>query len=90
VRKRADWRRNMAFTGKLLLEAVESLLYRGGAHGIKEGNPNERAYRDVGAGVTHVGCDWDVVGRLAGQVMLGLPLAVPNFGAFSAETVRRD
>jgi 3-hydroxy-9,10-secoandrosta-1,3,5(10)-triene-9,17-dione monooxygenase len=90
VRKRADWRRNMAFTGKLLLEAVESLLYRGGAHGIKDGNRIERAYRDVGAGVTHVGCDWDVVGRLAGQVMLGLPLAVPNFGAFSAETVRRD
>jgi alkylation response protein AidB-like acyl-CoA dehydrogenase len=90
VRKRAAWRRNQAFTAKLVYEAVESLLYRGGAHGIKDGNRIERAYRDVGAGVTHVGCDWDVWGRLAGQALLGQAIAVPNFGFFPAELVRRD
>ncbi len=89
VLQRATWRRNQAFTSKLLLEAVESLLYRGGAHGIKSGDRVERAYRDIGAGVTHVGCDWDVWGRLYGQALLGHDIAVPNFGFFPAALVRQ-
>jgi 3-hydroxy-9,10-secoandrosta-1,3,5(10)-triene-9,17-dione monooxygenase len=89
VLQRATWRRNQAFTAKLLLEAVESLLYRGGAHGIRAGDRVERAYRDVGAGVTHVGCDWDVWGRVFGHALLGQEIAVPNFGFFSAALVKQ-
>ena len=66
VPARHTWRRNQAFTARILLEAALSLLYRGGAHGIKSGDAVERAYRDVGAGVTHIGCDWDVWGRVYG------------------------
>ena len=44
----------------------------------------ERAYRDVGAGVTHVGCDWDVWGRVYGLALLGHDIAIPNFGFFPA------
>jgi 3-hydroxy-9,10-secoandrosta-1,3,5(10)-triene-9,17-dione monooxygenase len=88
VLQRATWRRNQAFSARLLLEAVESLLYRGGAHGVSEGDPVERAYRDVGAGVTHVGTDWDVWGRVYGRARLGLDIATPNFGFLSAEVVR--
>ncbi|NQZ99044.1 MAG: acyl-CoA dehydrogenase family protein [Myxococcales bacterium] len=88
VLQRATWRRNQAFSARLLLEAVESLLYRGGAHGVSEGDPVERAYRDVGAGVTHVGTDWDVWGRVYGRALLGLDIATPNFGFHSAEVVR--
>ena len=88
VLQRAAWRRNQAFSARLLLEAVESLLYRGGAHGLLDDDPVQRAYRDVGAGVTHVGADWDVWGRLYGKALLGQEIAAPNFGFYPAETVR--
>ncbi len=88
VLKRAAWRRNQAFCARLLLEAVESLLYRGGAHGTRDDDPVQRAYRDVGAGVTHVGSDWDVWGRLYGKALLGQAIATPNFGFYPAEIVR--
>jgi 3-hydroxy-9,10-secoandrosta-1,3,5(10)-triene-9,17-dione monooxygenase len=90
VLQRAVWRRNQAFSARLLLEAVESLLYRGGAHGIREGDPVERAYRDVGAGVTHVGTDWDFWGRLYGKALLGQAIAAPNFGFYPASVVRPE
>jgi alkylation response protein AidB-like acyl-CoA dehydrogenase len=89
VLQRATWRRNQAFTAKLVLEAIESLLYRGGAHGIKIGDAVERAYRDIGAGVTHVGCDWDVWGRVYGQALLGHDIATPNFGFFPSSLVKQ-
>jgi 3-hydroxy-9,10-secoandrosta-1,3,5(10)-triene-9,17-dione monooxygenase len=88
VLQRAAWRRNQAFTSRLLLEAIESLIYRGGAHGIRAGDPVERAYRDIGAGVTHVGCDWDVWGRVYGLALLGHEIAIPNFGFFPPSVVR--
>lgn len=88
VLQRAAWRRNQAFCARLLLESVESLLYRGGAHGLCEGDPVERAYRDVGAGITHIGTDWDIWGRLYGKALLGQEITAMNFGSFSAETVR--
>jgi 3-hydroxy-9,10-secoandrosta-1,3,5(10)-triene-9,17-dione monooxygenase len=88
ILQRATWRRNQAFTARLLLEAIESLLYRGGAHGIRAGDAVERAYRDIGAGVTHVGCDWDVWGRVYGRALLGQEIATPNFGFFPAALVR--
>ncbi len=88
ILERAAWRRNQAFCARLIFEAVESLLYRGGAHGLREGDPVERAYRDVGAGVTHVGTDWDLWGRVYGRARLGLDIATPNFGFYPADIVR--
>ncbi len=88
VLERTVCRRNQAFCAQLVLEAVGSLLYRGGAHGIREGDAVQRAYRDVGAGVTHVGTDWDVWGRLNGKALMGQDIMTPNFGFYPAEVVR--
>jgi 3-hydroxy-9,10-secoandrosta-1,3,5(10)-triene-9,17-dione monooxygenase len=88
VLERAAWRRNQAFGARLLLEAVESLLYRGGAHALYDSDPVQRAYRDVGAGVTHIATDWDIWGRVYGQALLGLDIATPNFGFFPTDVVR--
>ncbi len=88
VLKRAAWRRNQSFCARQLLEVVDSLIYRGGAHGLTQGDPVERAYRDVAAGVTHVGMDWDIWGRVYGQALLGLEISTPNFGFFPADIVR--
>lgn len=89
VLKRAGWRRNQAFGAKLVLEAIDGMLYRGGAHGIASGDRVERAYRDIGAGVTHVGCDWDIWGRVYGQALLGQAIGTPNFGFFPASIVKQ-
>ena len=48
----------------------------------------QRAYRDVGAGVTHVGTDWDVWGRLNGKALMGQDIMTPNFGFYPADVVR--
>ena len=88
VLERAVCRRNQAFCAQLVFEAVGSLLYRGGAHGLREGDAVQRAYRDVGAGVTHVGTDWDVWGRIHGKALMGQDIMTPNFGFHPAEVVR--
>jgi len=89
VLERSVCRRNQAFCALEVYEAVASLLYRGGAHGIREGDAVQRAYRDVGAGATHVGTDWDVWGRINGKALLGQDIMTPNFGFHPAEVVRK-
>jgi len=79
VERRAVWRRDAAYSAVLAYEAVGSLFYRGGAHGIDSGDALARAYRDVGAGVTHVSCDFDVAGEIFGEAAQGLPVKNPNF-----------
>lgn len=88
ILERAACRRNQAYCARLVLEAVKSLVYRGGAHGIRGDDPVQRAYRDVGAGVTHVGTDWDVWGRVYGQAVLGRGIMTPNFGFYPPDVVR--
>jgi alkylation response protein AidB-like acyl-CoA dehydrogenase len=90
VLERSVCRRNQAYCARLVMEAVGSLLYRGGAHGLREDDPVQRAYRDVGAGATHVGTDWDVWGRINGQALMGQSIMTPNFGFHPAEVVRRN
>lgn len=89
VLERSVCRRNQAYCARLVMEAVGSLLYRGGAHGLRDDDPVQRAYRDVGAGATHVGTDWDVWGRIHGQALMGQSIMTPNFGFHPAEVVRR-
>jgi 3-hydroxy-9,10-secoandrosta-1,3,5(10)-triene-9,17-dione monooxygenase len=79
VERRAVWRRDAAYSAVLAYEAVGSLFYRGGAHGIDTADALARAYRDVGAGVTHVSCDFDVAGEIFGEAAQGLPVKNPNF-----------
>lgn len=77
--ERATWRRDIAFGAQLVLEAVTSLVYRGGAHGIRDESVLQRVYRDVAAGSTHVGTDWDMMGRFYGMVVQGIPVEHPTF-----------
>jgi hypothetical protein len=58
---------------------VNSLFYRGGAHGLFSDDYLQRAWRDVCAGATHVGTDWDIAGQICGQALQGLPVSNPNF-----------
>ncbi|MBW2426821.1 MAG: hypothetical protein JRG86_21445 [Deltaproteobacteria bacterium] len=79
VERRGVWRRDAAYTAILAFEATGLLFYRGGAHGIDSDDLLARAYRDVGAGATHVSCDFDVAGEIYGEAAQGLPVRNPNF-----------
>jgi len=79
VERRSVWRRDSAYSAILAFEAVGLLFYRGGAHGINSDDALARAYRDVGAGATHVSCDFDVAGEIYGEAVQGIPVRNPNF-----------
>ncbi len=79
IERRGVWRRDGAYSAVLAYEAVGLLFYRGGAHGIGRDDALARAYRDIGAGVTHVSTDFDIAGEIYGEAIQGLPVRNPNF-----------
>jgi 3-hydroxy-9,10-secoandrosta-1,3,5(10)-triene-9,17-dione monooxygenase len=79
VALRGRFRRDAGYAAVLAYEAVGSLLYRGGAHGIFRSDALARAYRDVGAGATHLGADFDLASEIWAQAIQGLPVTNPNF-----------
>lgn len=79
IERRGVWRRDAAYSAILAFEAVGMLFYRGGAHGIDSSDALARSYRDVGAGATHVACDFDIAGEIYGEATQGLPVGNPNF-----------
>jgi 3-hydroxy-9,10-secoandrosta-1,3,5(10)-triene-9,17-dione monooxygenase len=79
IERRGVWRRDAAYSAILAFEAIGSLFYRAGAHGIGTDDALARAYRDIGAGVTHVSCDFDVAGEIYGEAAQGLAVKNPNF-----------
>jgi 3-hydroxy-9,10-secoandrosta-1,3,5(10)-triene-9,17-dione monooxygenase len=79
VALRGRFRRDAGYAAVLAYEAVGSLFYRGGAHGIFRSDALARAYRDVGAGATHLGADFDLSSEIWAQAIQGLPVTNPNF-----------
>jgi hypothetical protein len=76
---RGRWRRDAGYAAVLAYEAVGSLFYRGGAHGIFRSDALARAYRDVGVGATHLGADFDLASEIFGQAIQGQRVTNPNF-----------
>jgi 3-hydroxy-9,10-secoandrosta-1,3,5(10)-triene-9,17-dione monooxygenase len=79
VALRGRWRRDAGFAAVQAFEAVGSLFYRGGAHGIFRSDALARAYRDVGVGATHLGADFDLASEIYGQAIQGQRVTNPNF-----------
>lgn len=66
------WRRDSAFATQLCADAADT-LYRGtGASAIYNRHPLPLQYRDINAGLVHIGISWDVNGGEYGKVILGL------------------
>lgn len=76
--RRARYRRNPAFAVSLCVRAVDLLFTAAGGGGIYDGNPIQRAFRDIHAGAGHISLVWDVAGTLYGRVALGLPSGNPT------------
>lgn len=67
---RIQFRWDAAYIVELSRRAIERLFATSGAHGIYEGNPVYRAYRDINTACHHAVVDFDTVSALRGQVAL--------------------
>lgn len=65
-------RRGQGFSVNLALRAVEALNASTGGLGLNLDNPVQRAWRDTNAVGRHISMNWDAVGTMVGQHMLGL------------------
>ncbi len=72
VEDRLVSRRGQAFAVSLALRAVEALNASTGGTGLGLENPVQRAWRDANAVGRHISMNWDAVGTMVGQHMLGL------------------
>ena len=72
VADRITARRGHAFAAKLALAAIEALNAATGANGLSIDQPVQRAWRDVNAVARHISLNWDAVGTMYGQHVLGL------------------
>lgn len=66
-------RRTQSFGVSLALRAVEAMNASTGGLGLQMSNPVQRAWRDANAVGRHISMNWDAVGTMVGQQLLGLP-----------------
>jgi alkylation response protein AidB-like acyl-CoA dehydrogenase len=71
--ERITLRRDQAFAVKLAIQATDALNASTGGAGLYLTDPVQRAWRDANAVGRHVSLNWDAVGTLYGQMVLGLP-----------------
>jgi len=69
---RIQFKRDAAFAAHLCRSAVDRLVQVGGAHGVADANPLQRALRDIAAIASHHGLDWDTSGELFGSFAFGI------------------
>jgi 3-hydroxy-9,10-secoandrosta-1,3,5(10)-triene-9,17-dione monooxygenase len=69
---RIGFKRDAAFAARLCRSAVDRLVQVGGAHGVADANPLQRALRDIAAIASHHGLDWDTSGELFGSFAFGI------------------
>lgn len=67
-------RRDFTLAMRMLVRAMDDLLQVGGASGLFETSPIQRAWRDVHAISTHVTMNFEAAGENYGRAALGLPL----------------
>ncbi len=66
-------RRDQAFAVKLCAEAIDAMYAAVGGGGIYLSNRVQQTWRDVNAVAKHISLNWDAVGSMYGQHVLGLP-----------------
>lgn len=65
-------RRDHAFAARLARDAVDAVFSCVGGNGLALDQPIQRMWRDSNAIAKHISLNWDAVGSMCGQFMLGL------------------
>ena len=71
--EKTRWRSDAAYACRKCADAVDLLYRASGGAGNYRRNPLQRFFRDVHAGVGHIGVSWDANGAEHGRALLGLP-----------------
>jgi resorcinol 4-hydroxylase (FADH2) len=72
IEDRISARRGQAFSVLLAIRAAEALNASTGGNGLAMSNSVQRAWRDANAVGRHISLNWDAVGTMYGQMVLGL------------------
>lgn len=72
VAERLRNRRDHAFAARLARDAVDSVFSCVGGNGLALDQPIQRMWRDANAIAKHISLNWDAVGSMCGQYLLGL------------------
>ena len=78
IEDKMRWRRDAAFAATMSAKAADELYRTSGGAANLSTNPLQRRFRDIHAGLGHIGVSWDVNGTGFGRVALGLPPDNPN------------
>jgi len=76
--ERTRFRSEAAFSGRLLVQAVNLVWDAGGGGVIYDANPLSRAFRDISTAARHLTQNWDINAGAHGRVVLGLPIDNPS------------
>jgi 3-hydroxy-9,10-secoandrosta-1,3,5(10)-triene-9,17-dione monooxygenase len=76
--QKTRWRRDSAFAANLCAEAVDVIYAAAGGGANYRKNPLQRHFRDVHAGLSHIGLSWDANAPEYARSQLGLPIGNPN------------
>ncbi len=75
---KARWRRDGAYAANLCAQAVDEIFAAAGGGANYRKNPLQRYFRDVHAGLSHIGLSWDANAPEFARAALGLPIGNPN------------
>ena len=75
---KARWRRDGAYAANLCAKGVDQIFAAAGGGANYRKNPLQRYFRDIHAGVSHIGVSWDANAPEFARAKLGLPTGNPN------------
>lgn len=67
-------RRDMTFSSRLLMDAVQELMQMAGASALRADSPIQRGWRDIRAVSCHVFCNFNAAAENYGRHVFGFPL----------------
>jgi 3-hydroxy-9,10-secoandrosta-1,3,5(10)-triene-9,17-dione monooxygenase len=67
-------RRDITYSTRLLVSAVNELIGMAGASALRTESPIQRGWRDVRAVACHVFCNFNAAGENYGRMAFGFPL----------------
>jgi 3-hydroxy-9,10-secoandrosta-1,3,5(10)-triene-9,17-dione monooxygenase len=76
--QKARWRRDGAYAARLAAQAVDTIFAAAGGAANYRKNPLQRHFRDVHAGLSHIGVSWDANAPEFARTAPGLPIGNPN------------
>jgi 3-hydroxy-9,10-secoandrosta-1,3,5(10)-triene-9,17-dione monooxygenase len=70
--QQARYGRDLSYAAQMFMKAVDGIFYSSGGHGLFDGSPIQRVFRDVHAVNAQIGLRWENLAATYASVVLGL------------------